>query len=177
MIKHFALLLFSMVSMLSTYGQATDQSFLKSQLATHTTDELPATVANPYMTNANITLANSSILISIAANKTSDSIYHIADSLASDISKIKHVVFTPSTGNTITLTNNFLNIVKPSGTLLALTVTLPSSPANNDRVEIKFTQIITTITYSGGTVVAPLLNASLGQYIKLIYDTSTSSWY
>lgn len=88
-----------------------------------------------------------------------------------------HTIFTPSTGGTVILVNNQINIVNPSGTLATLTLTLPSSPANNDIVNISFTQAVTTITYSGGTVVGGPTTASLGGQWYLTYDSGTTTWY
>jgi hypothetical protein len=88
-----------------------------------------------------------------------------------------HTIFTPTTGGTVALVNNQTNIINPSGSLLALTVTLPSSPTNNDEVRIKFTQSVTTVTYSGGTVVDGITSPIAGGYVVLTYDSGTTSWY
>lgn len=86
-------------------------------------------------------------------------------------------IFTPATGGTITLINNNWNIVAPTGPLVALTITLPSSPSDGDRVAIKFTQAITTVTYTGGTVVDGLTSPAASNLSQLVYKSSTSSWY
>lgn len=91
--------------------------------------------------------------------------------------QLAHVIFTPTTGATVNLANNKYNAIDPTGAILALTVNFPSSPANNDIVEIKFDQGVTTVTYSGGTIVGGTTSAVLGQYIKFTYDTATSTWY
>lgn len=88
-----------------------------------------------------------------------------------------HTIFTPTTGGTVVLVNNQYNIINPAGTLLALTVTLPSSPANNDIVQIKYTQSVTTVTYNGGTVVDGITSPVAGGYVILTYDSGTTSWY
>lgn len=87
------------------------------------------------------------------------------------------IKFTPTTGGTVTLTNNFYNIINPSGTLATLTVTLPSSPSDGDRVLIKFTQAITAVTYSGGTVVDGIASPIAGNLVQLVYDSASASWY
>lgn len=94
-----------------------------------------------------------------------------------NISAKPHTIFTPTTGNTVTLINNQYNIINPTGALLALTITLPSSPTNNDCVFIKFTQNVTTVTYSGGTVVDGITAPTAGGLIVLTYDSGTTSWY
>lgn len=88
-----------------------------------------------------------------------------------------HSIFTPTTGGTVSLVNNQYNIINPVGALLALTVNLPSSPANNDVVYIKFTQNITTVTYSNGTVVDGITAPTAGGLTVLVYDSNTTSWY
>jgi hypothetical protein len=88
-----------------------------------------------------------------------------------------HTIFTPTTGGTVVLVNNQYNIINPAGTLVALTVTLPSSPANNDIVQIKYTQSVTTVTYNGGTVVDGITSPVAGGYVILTYDSTNNSWY
>lgn len=88
-----------------------------------------------------------------------------------------HTIFTPTTGGTVSLTNNQYNIINPAGALLALTVNLPSSPANNDCVFIKFTQNVTTVTYGNGTVVDGITAPTAGGLTVLTYDSGTTSWY
>lgn len=88
-----------------------------------------------------------------------------------------HTIFTPTTGGTVTLVNGQYNIINPAGALLALTVNLPSSPANNDCVFIKFTQNVTTVTYGNGTVVDGITAPTAGGLTVLVYDSGTSSWY
>lgn len=88
-----------------------------------------------------------------------------------------HTIFTPTTGGTVALTNNQYNIINPAGALLALTVNLPSSPANNDCVFIKFTQNVTTVTYGNGTVVDGIVGPVAGSLVILVFDSSSSSWY
>jgi len=91
--------------------------------------------------------------------------------------RIPHSIFTPLTGATVTTAVNQTNIINPAGALLALTINLPSSPVNNDFVEIKFTQAITTVTYGGGTVLGGIVAPILGTFTKLTYDAGTSTWY
>lgn len=103
--------------------------------------------------------------------------YIAGDGSLGTIGSKPHTIFTPTTGGTVTLVNNQYNIINPAGALLALTVTLPSSPANNDSVFIKFTQNVTTVTYSGGTVVDGITAPTAGGLTVLTYDSGTTSWY
>lgn len=88
-----------------------------------------------------------------------------------------HSIFVPTTGGTVNLINNQYNIINPAGALLALTVNLPSSPANNDVVYIKFTQTISTVTYGNGTVVDGITAPTAGGLTVLTFDSGTTSWY
>ncbi len=92
-------------------------------------------------------------------------------------SSYAHTIFVPTTGQTIALINNQYNIVNPAGSLLALTVNLPSSPLNNDVVYLKFTQAVTTVTYANGTVVGGIVGPVAGTLVVLTYDSATTSWY
>lgn len=91
--------------------------------------------------------------------------------------KYGHTIFTPTTGGSVNLVNNQYNIINPSGALLALTVNLPTSPANNDVVYIKFTQNVTTVTYANGTVVDGITAPTAGGVTILVFDSGTTSWY
>lgn len=89
----------------------------------------------------------------------------------------QHTIFTPTTGSTVNLVNNQYNIINPAGALLALTVNLPSSPNNNDVVIIKFTQSVTTVTYTGGTVVDAITGPVAATAVILAFDSGTGNWY
>lgn len=88
-----------------------------------------------------------------------------------------HTIFTPTTGGTVTLVANQYNIINPAGALVALTVTLPSSPANNDTIQIKFTQAVTTVTYNGGTVADGITSPIAGGYVIFTFDSGSNTWY
>lgn len=98
-------------------------------------------------------------------------------SIATTSIRYQHTIFTPTTGGTVNLINNQYNIINPAGALLALTVNLPSSPANNDVVYIKYTQTISTVTYGNGTVVDGITAPTAGGVTILTYDSGTTSWY
>lgn len=87
-----------------------------------------------------------------------------------------HNLFTPIAGGTVFTIASSYNIINPAGGLASLTIAFPSSPHDNDWIELKLTQTVTTVTWSNGTVVnAPTSNVS--GYLKLVYDGTTSSWY
>lgn len=125
--------------------------------------------------NINLTQANQSISVQ-SYNSTTWAVIGIGNSQGSPI-KYQHVIFTPTTGGTVSLVNNQYNIINPSGSLLALTLNLPSSPANNDVVYIKFTQTVSTVTYANGTVVDGITAPTAGGLTVLTYDSGTTSWY
>ncbi len=87
-----------------------------------------------------------------------------------------HTAFTPITGGTVNLLVNQYTIIKPAGTLATLTINFPSSPHNNDMVEIKLTQAITSVTWGNGTVENPPTSGVTG-YLKFVWDASLGSWY
>lgn len=139
-----------------------------------------------YVASGNVNIQNltaSKLLFTDASkNLTSTGIGTSSQFIAGDGSLVSigqrpHVIFTPTTGGTVALTNNQYNIINPAGALLALTVNLPSSPANNDCVFIKFTQNVTTVTYGNGTVVDGITAPTAGGLIVLVYDSGTTSWY
>lgn len=101
------------------------------------------------------------------------------DSVSYDITliNISHTIFTPTTGQTVTLVGSNRNIINPAGTIAALTITLPSSPINNAEATMRFTQAVTAITWAGGTVVGGSSGAAAGATITLTYDSATTSWY
>jgi len=90
---------------------------------------------------------------------------------------LRHAIFSPSVGSSVTTLLNNNNIINPSGSLSILTITLPSSPVDGDVVWLTFKQPVTAITYSGGTVVNAPSTATQSQQWFLTYDQATGSWY
>ncbi len=89
-----------------------------------------------------------------------------------------HVIFTPTTGGTVNLNNKQYNIINPAGAILAVTLNLPSSPLDGDVVYIKFTQNVTTVSFTGGTVQSGITSAAAGTTVlPLVYDSGTNKWY
>lgn len=95
----------------------------------------------------------------------------------------------PVTGDTITLTNTTRQlIVEPAGTIAALTVVLPAATTllNGQRLGICGTQIVTTLTMTGGTgttisnaATAMLVPVATGaaSCMEWIYYTANTKWY
>jgi len=98
--------------------------------------------------------------------------------VASDFTTVNaHTIFTPGEGGSLTLSVNQDNIISPAAPLLALTVTLPPAPNNNDFVNIKFAKSVATVTYTGGTVSDALVSPATGGFSRLVFDSGTGTWY
>ena len=86
-----------------------------------------------------------------------------------------------STGSAVTLSSgvNTWVLITPSGTVSALTLTLPLAPTDRQEVRCNSTQIVTTLTIAGNgkTVTgAPTALAANG-YFTLKYDAVLGTWY
>lgn len=93
---------------------------------------------------------------------------------------ITNSVTTPSVATNTALLDNTYNIIAPTATLSTYTVTMPASPVNGDAVYIKFTKLITTLTYSIGTgsvVASPTTITANQPAFILVYSSGTTSWY
>jgi hypothetical protein len=85
------------------------------------------------------------------------------------------VKFTPLTGTTVNLVTYKYNVVAPAAAILALTLNFPTSPNDDDVLEIKFTKAVSTITFIGGSVAAPITVAVIGTYLKFVANGGV--WY
>ena len=91
-------------------------------------------------------------------------------------------VFTPSSGDNITAVWGN-NIINPSTGLGILTITLPSSPSDNETVYFTFTRTITSLSFTGGTIAGSGGLSSVSSVASgnvkywLTYDASSSNWY
>lgn len=83
---------------------------------------------------------------------------------------------TPLTGATVTVTAKVNRLVlEPAAAILAVTINLPSSPANGQYFNYVTTQAITTVTLANGTVVGAEFSGIGGQ--NLVYVGSQAKWY
>ena len=85
---------------------------------------------------------------------------------------------TPTVGQTVTVNSNgnvFL-LINPAGTLASLTITLPGSPSDGDSVLIKSTQIVTTLTMNGGTIINALVALAVGTTQQYVYSATAAKW-
>lgn len=84
---------------------------------------------------------------------------------------------TPATGATITIDDmRSVAIANPAGTIAALTVVAPTAI---DGREFAFhtTQIITAVTWSGGTFVGAPTSMGAGTFATFVYSSGDSKWH
>lgn len=93
------------------------------------------------------------------------------------IPQIQYV--TPTTGSTVTAnTNGFTKLlINPAGSLLALTITMPSSPSDGDTLQLGSSQIVTTLTMNGGTIIGALTALAVAAFASYTYSSNTTSWF
>lgn len=87
----------------------------------------------------------------------------------------------PITGFTITMNNADTDlIIDPAGTLAAGTVKMAASPIDGQKVTIRTSQIITSLTINGnGATVAGYATGTLGLggVLNAIYQSANTTWY
>lgn len=104
----------------------------------------------------------------------------ITQAQASALYKPKNVVqySAPATGATVAVTvPNTSLILEPAATLAALTVNMPSSPADGDEVRFSSTQIVTVFTIGAGTIVGAITSLAIGSFASYVYRAANTSWY
>jgi hypothetical protein len=86
---------------------------------------------------------------------------------------------TPTTGATVNVASNgFVKLlINPAGSLLALTVSLPSSPSDGDVLNLASTRAITTLSMTNGTVIGALTSMAIGTFATYMYHTTTNEWW
>lgn len=85
----------------------------------------------------------------------------------------------PTTGGTINASanGNVTLLINPSGSLLALTLALNASPSDGDVISIASSQVVTTFTMSGGTIIGPLTSLAVATFAKYCYSATASKWF
>lgn len=85
----------------------------------------------------------------------------------------------PTTGSTVTVNSNGHSVlfINPAGTILALTITLPSSPADGDRITLGSSQVVTGLTMNGGTIIGALTALAVATFATYCFSSSASSWF
>lgn len=86
---------------------------------------------------------------------------------------------TPLTGATIDATQAEQLVVKPAGTIAALTVNFPLAPYNGQVWGFVTTQIITALTMAatGKTISAALTAGTANGFATWKYRTADTNWY
>lgn len=83
---------------------------------------------------------------------------------------------TPLTGTSVTIGQQAETIlINPAGTIAALTVNLPRPFADGHKIHLIFTQIVTALTYAGGTVLPATTAATANQTYALMFDQAAAS--
>lgn len=85
----------------------------------------------------------------------------------------------PVTGDTITVKpGGVVNLlVNPAGTLATLTINLPASPNDGDRVNIGCSQVVTALTMGGGTLLAALTAFTANGFASYVFSATSSKWH
>lgn len=85
----------------------------------------------------------------------------------------------PTTGATITASTsgNVTLLINPAGSLLALTLALNGSPSDGDRLRIGSSQVATTFTMTGGTVIGPLTSLAVATFATYTYSATAAQWF
>lgn len=90
-------------------------------------------------------------------------------------------IFTPTTGQTVTLLNSYTDwIINPAGTLATLTINMPTSPNDGLLIRVKCTQTITALTVSGNgnsIVGAPTSITVGGGLFECQWNQANTIWY
>lgn len=87
-------------------------------------------------------------------------------------------IVTPLTGTTVVVSSDSaVLIVKPAGTIAALTITMPTNPVDGQLVVLTFTDAVTSLTINGGTVLNALTTATADTSRQWIFNTASATWY
>jgi hypothetical protein len=83
-----------------------------------------------------------------------------------------------ATGFSVTIAqNNTHLILTPAAGYAAGTIVLPASPVDRDEFLLTSTQAVTTITYSGGTVIGAATGIAANGFARFKFDALLSRWY
>lgn len=88
---------------------------------------------------------------------------------------------TPTTGTSVAISNDTsVLILKHTATIATLTLTLPSSPVNGQRIFICTRSTVTTLTISaaaGQTLYGTATTIAATSPRCFVYESATTSWY
>ena len=84
----------------------------------------------------------------------------------------------PLTGATVSIAAGVVTTtIDPAGTLAALTVALPSPPTDAQVQFVNFTQAVTSLTWTGGTLSNAPGSAAAGAAWTLQYQAASGKWF
>lgn len=92
------------------------------------------------------------------------------------IPQVQYVI--PTTGAIVNVNSNghVKLVIDPAAPLLSLTIAFPENPQTGDLIEVGFSQAITTLEFTGGTIVGALTNANTGTKGSWVYNASAGKW-
>lgn len=100
----------------------------------------------------------------------------ILDVPYSPFTNIQYAV--PTVGQTVTIASNTdILIIEPAGLLASLTVNLPSGVPDGKRIGVTCTQVVTTLTFGGGTIINGITTFAAGIGVEYVYRGANSQWY
>ena len=84
----------------------------------------------------------------------------------------------PTTGQTVVIGSGMSALVLNNAALLAtLTVTLPASPFDGQRVTIATGNGVTALTVNGGTINGTVATLAVNGYARFIYSATAAAWF
>jgi hypothetical protein len=84
---------------------------------------------------------------------------------------------TPTTGQTVTITNTTnVMVINPAGTLVALTLSFPTGSYDGQSLVVIFSQAVTTVTLAGASLITTFSTAALGLTKYLTWSSALTKW-
>lgn len=118
-------------------------------------------------------LLAAALLVAAPAGAQYSSLYSPTQSIADVLQYAQ-----PATGNTVVCTGSTsLLVIDNAGLLLALTVTLPPSPLDGQRIIITSGAGITALTVNGGTIKGLITTLSVNGYARFAYSSAANAWF
>lgn len=88
---------------------------------------------------------------------------------------------TPAAAGTVTIGSRVsVSVIDPAGTIASLTITLPASPQDKQRIRVGSSQIVTVLTVNAAgaeTVKDPVTSLAAGGTFEYIYRSANTTWY
>lgn len=85
---------------------------------------------------------------------------------------------TPLTGATVNVAAGQTRIIiDPAGTLAALTLNFPPTPSDGQLLYITSSQIVTTLTVTGATLVGALAALAAAAGLRYVYSLTANKWF